>query len=77
MAETSSDASGEVRGENRPTTFPSRSKRNFSKFQLIFPFPVGSVSTLVKYLKSGAALSPLTSILSNMSKETLYLEEQN
>ena len=47
---TSSASSGLVRGENRFTRLPSRSIRNFSKFQLTLPFPAGLASLLVKYL---------------------------
>ena len=47
---TSSESSGLVRGENRFTKLPSRSIRNFSKFQLTLPFPAGLASLLVKYL---------------------------
>ena len=38
---TSSESSGFVRGGKRLTRLPSRSIRNFSKFQLTFPFPAG------------------------------------
>ena len=47
---TSSASFGLVRGENRFTRLPSRSIRNFSKFQLTLPFPAGLASLLVKYL---------------------------
>lgn len=45
-----SGAFGFVRGSKRAITLPSRSSRNFSKFQETLPFPLGFVSWLVRCL---------------------------
>ncbi len=47
---TSPGSSGLVRGSKRATTSPLRPMMNFSKFQLIFPSPLGLVSKEVRCL---------------------------
>src|SRR3954470_17418088 len=59
--------SGLVVGACRATTRPPRSIRNLVKFHLIDE-PSRPDFSLLRYLYSGCALSPLTSIFSNIGK---------
>lgn len=50
IALSTSGSSGLVRGAKRATTSPLRPIRNFSKFQVILPAPLGLVSRAVRCL---------------------------
>src|SRR5262247_4809944 len=62
--------------EKRATTFPARSTRNLLKFQEMAPPNSGFVCLLVRNLYRGWISPPLTEILANIGKVTLYFVVQ-
>src|SRR2546423_4936532 len=75
IASVTSGESGLVRGSKRLMIFPSRPIRNLLKFHLMSPGYGDSGPASATY--RGWRFGPLTSILSNSGKLTLYFDEQN
>ncbi|CAK8986798.1 Hypothetical protein SCF082_LOCUS705 [Durusdinium trenchii] len=67
---------GIVCGSARLTTVPSRSTRNLVKFHLM-KAPIAPPFSFLRYVNSGCAPSPLTSIFSNIWKVTPKLSVTN
>src|SRR6185312_12387830 len=67
---------GLVVGAWRATTLPCRSTRNLVKFHLM-DSPSNPDFSRFRYLKSGCASLPLTSIFSNIGNVTSYVLAQN
>ena len=77
ITSASATCSGVVMGENRSTTLPCLSTRNFSKFQVISALSPSPGCSVLSHAYSGAAPSPLTSILLNIGKVTSYFDVAN